>query len=323
VIWLLTHIGGDTAEGQAYMIESNFLLKILGFMEADNVDGLIFKQSLWFVTVLSKASPALDYELTERILKLLCNYIKCKDSDIVNNCLWSLGNFTNTKHSSALRVVIDSGAVPVIFGITSFNTLQLVEAPLRIFGNLLCGDDYIIDSMINYGAIPFLSKYLDSNVLVFKREAAWALSNIGAGTKSQIRTLIDSGVFPKICETAKGTSLDVIREAIWGISNCLNGADVEDCAKMINQGALDAIIYVLAYITNANILVITLEGLRNLFNQGQLLVMMDSPNLFVEKFNQKGGIEFLERAQQHENKDVYDLAISILETFFRIESVQH
>jgi importin subunit alpha-1 len=235
------------------------------------------------------------------------------------DCLWGLGNFTNTQQTFALRVLIDMGIVPILLILNTTNNPALIEIPIRIIGNLLTGDDLTIDELISYGVIQFLENNLKSPFAQIRREAAWSLSNIAAGTKNQIHALIQSGVLPKLFELVKDPNTDVVRESIWVCSNCLTGSDWELCVNLVKIGIVDAIIYTIGNHQEPSILAIALEGLKKMFSHGEVVKELTSKdNPFVTMFVNMGGIEYLEKLQSHKSNDVYNITIEILESFFHV-----
>ena len=216
--------------------------------------------------------------------------------------------------------MMDMGLLPVLFRINSVNNPSLIELPLRIIGNLLTGDDIMIDQLITFGVIPVVAKHLRSDYIQLRREATWALSNIASGTKSQIAALIESGCLQVVFELVKDPNIDVVRESVWVCANCLSGSDIELCAKLVKVGIFDPIIYTIANHLEPSILVIALEGLKNLFLQGNLIKEISSniENPFVSNFVNKGADVYLEKLQYHNNNDVYEAVILILDKFFKV-----
>jgi uncharacterized protein YuzB (UPF0349 family) len=217
--------------------------------------------------------------------------------------------------------VLQSGVIPIIF---NFNKLKdkLVEPPLRILGNLLAGNAMQCEQLIGYGCISYCSRFLNNKFSIVRREAAWCLSNIAAGTLSQIQALVQSDVIPKLCELVKGSDLEVAREAMWVISNCLSGADLDTSIALVKLQVIDTILFVVSSISDQTILGVTLEGLRQLFIQGEALKMINESNPFVQNFNNKGGMEYLSRLQCHQSEDVYKSTTEILLQFYDVSPMR-
>lgn len=257
------------------------------------------------------------------MINILCVYVKCDEFELRMDCLWSLSNFSNCDCQAILRHMMEMGLLPILFKISCVNNPALLELPLRIIGNLLTGDDIMIDQLISYGVIPVIAKHLRSDYIQLRREATWALSNIASGTKSQINALIESGCLQVVFDLVKDTNIDVVRESIWVCSNCLSGSDIELCIKLVKIGIMDPIIYTIANHLEPSILVIALEGLKSMFIQGNVIKEISSniENPFVSNFVNRGADIYLEKLQHHNNNDVYLAVIHILDNFFKIVDV--
>ena len=203
----------------------------------------------------------------------------------------------------------------------SSTSVQLIECALRIIGNLLSGDDLMTDEMIKYGVINLLERLLLHSFATIRREAAWSLSNIAAGTKGQIQAITESNAFVNSLELIKDPILDVAREAAWLISNCLSGADLNICFKLAAQGVIQGLIYLIVHHIEPTILAITLEGLNCIFQQGLIVSQFgNGRNPFVDSFINEGGVDFLEKLQEHKNDEIYTKTMSILEKYFPLEN---
>jgi importin subunit alpha-6/7 len=212
--------------------------------------------------------------------------------------------------------------MPAMMAIDLSGTKGVLEPPIRIVGNLLTGNDVLTERMISLGCIDFLGRHLNSPYKTIRRESTWGLSNIAAGTLSQVVVLAQSPVFPKVCELVKDPDVDVAREATWTISNCISGSDIDNCIKLLNCGVMDALLYVLANQSEPTFLQIALEGLKQLFIHGETIKNLTNQNPIITAFNGKGGIDHLERLQEHKDESVYKAITDILEKFYNVTEVK-
>ena len=238
------------------------------------------------------------------------------NDEITQDILYGLSHLSNTKHTFILKILFEQGVVSYIMRMDLSANKQNLQNSLRLIGNLLTGDDLMTDQMIQYGVINFLERLLNSPISEIRKEATWSLSNIAAGTKGHINSLINSSAFEKICELVKDPVLNVAREAVWTISNCLSGSDLEICFKMANKGVIHPIIYALIHLKQPSILGVTLEGLIQLFQHGDIVCQLDTPNPFVRHFIENGGLEPLEKLQEHQNMEMFRIVTEIIERYF-------
>jgi importin subunit alpha-1 len=229
----------------------------------------------------------------------------------------ALSNYSNTKNKIFLQILINRGVVSFIMTLDSNTPLRLIACTLRIIGNLLSGDDFMVEEIIRYGVINLCDKLLFHTNPTIRRESAWCLSNIAAGTKTQIALLVESGVFPKLVELVRDQVADVSREALWAICNCITGSEIDLCFKMGSLGVFDALIYTLAHYKEAHILAIALEGIFSIFSVGDIISQFNSSgNPFVDYFVNAGGVEHLDKLQNHNNQEIFNLTINIIDKFF-------
>ena len=63
---------------------------------------------------------------------------------------------------------------------------------MRAIGNIVTGDDYQTQTVVECGALNSLRKLFTNQKSQIVKEAAWAVSNIAAGNQSQIQVLLNN-----------------------------------------------------------------------------------------------------------------------------------
>jgi importin subunit alpha-1 len=192
---------------------------------------------------------------------------------------------------------------------------------LRLLGNIFSSDTEAIDAVIKAGGLKFLLYCVDNKYNIIRRECGWALANLTADSEKYIKILYDIGVFPKIFASAMDNDKLVRLEFVWVINNVLTGSNVEMAINLIKLGVFEVIMFNLDYNNHPKILAIFLEGLFKLFLQGNKIREISNENPFMNTFNQFGGYEALEKLQEHPISEIYAKALSILETFYDVETV--
>lgn len=194
-----------------------------------------------------------------------------------------------------------------------------VQTPaLRTIGNIVTGDDFQTQAVINSSALPCLLTLLNSNKKSIKREACWAISNITAGNVSQIQAIIEVGIMPVLVNLLESSELDVKKEAAWAISNATTGGKKEQIDFLLELNPLPPLLNLLDS-SDVRIIKVILEGLTNILEIGENFERVDNKNDYVFQIEKAGGLEKLENLQQHPNDEIYENAIKILERFFGAE----
>lgn len=70
---------------------------------------------------------------------------------------------------------------------------------------------------------------------------------------------------------------------------------------------------------DAKTLEVALDGLNNILKKGKYLIKGDGENPLLLEFEQKGGVEKLERLQHHKDTSVYQAAMKVLTKHFELE----
>ena len=101
--------------------------------------------------------------------------------------------------------------------------LRLIPA-LRTVGNIVTGDDYQTQIVINCQALPSLLALLTGDhKKSIKKEACWTVSNITAGNKDQIQAIVQANIVPPLIYLLAHAEFDIKKEAAWAVSNATSG----------------------------------------------------------------------------------------------------
>ena len=112
--------------------------------------------------------------------------------------------------------------------------------------------------------------------------------------------------------------LDVKKEAVWMLSNSTTQATPQQIEQLVNLGLIEGLSFVLGF-PDQKILIVALEGLQNVFEFERVHFQgSEGINRFTHRFEICGGLDRLERLQYHQNMQVYDRAIGIIENYFQV-----
>ena len=122
---------------------------------------------------------------------------------------------------------------------------------------------------------------------------------------------------PKIIDALANADFDVKKEAAWAISNATCGQVFEHVKYMVDQGALKPLCDLLE-VQDARMITVALDAIENMLKVGASEAERGhcDENPFGTAVEEAEGLDKLEELQSHANNDIYEKAMSILETFF-------
>jgi hypothetical protein len=186
---------------------------------------------------------------------------------------------------------------------------------LRTLGNIVSGNDVQTQAVLDSNIIPLLVPLLKHPKKNIRKESCWMLSNIAAGTEDQISHLL---AFPDVLsqvlvQMSTASEWDVRKEALWVISNIATGGKHKHITCLIEHGAISPLCDLLM-VGDVRLLSLAMDSIEALFK-----TMKNQSNdieKLVKLIDEAGGIDKLENLQEHENEEIYQKSIRILETYF-------
>lgn len=197
------------------------------------------------------------------------------------------------------------------------HTSYSVQTPaLRTVGNIVTGDDLQTQIVINVSALPCLLALLSSPKKGIRKEACWTISNITAGNKGQIQAVIEAGIIPPLLQLLSNAEFDIKKEAAWAISNTTSGGSAEQIRYLVQNNCIKPLCDLLT-VSDARIITVALEGLENILKVGEKDAKASGGlNQFATLIEEVDGLDKIEQLQTHQNNDIYEKAVKILEVYF-------
>jgi hypothetical protein len=195
---------------------------------------------------------------------------------------------------------------------------QAVVPALRTLGNIVSGEDHQTQTVVDCGALSVVMPLLSHAKKNIRKETCWMLSNIAAGNRSQVNSLTNTPnlVTQVLIQLSSGIEWDVRKEAAWVISNIATGGSKANVMSLIENNAIEPLCDLLD-VGEVRILLVAMEALESILKHGEAS-KVDCAILIDEA----EGVDKLELLQEHENEDVYQRAVKILETYFGGEEEQ-
>ena len=201
-----------------------------------------------------------------------------------------------------------------LLGHTDFS---VVLPALRIVGNVISGTDAQTQAAIDAGALKALVPLLQCRARNVRREACWAVSNAAAGTVSQITQLMTvPGLVAAVVSLLKSGEWNVRKEAAWVVSNIATTGTPDHVRQLVAAGMVGPLVDVLQT-DDARMLCLVLDAIAAVLKVETMALRGGGGECgFIALFEEAGLTTLLEEKQDHDNEDVYNKCVAMIETYF-------
>jgi importin subunit alpha-6/7 len=274
---------------------------------------------VWSVSNLCRGRPNPSMELVEMSIPSLVRVIRQEGvpMEALVDAVWSLA-YLSDGSDDRIQKVMDSGVTPQLVALLEDSTSPVLIPAVRCLGNFVTGNELQTQAVIDAGILKHLRSILSSARKVVRKEGCWLASNIAAGTQEQIDRLLRQGsVMRSIVDNALNGSWETRKEAIWAICNvCTTGTDLHVKGMMACDGLRALTNVIEPAKTDAKLLLNVLDAIFYVLRVGER-----TSTDYGEMLEELDGVQIIENLQDHKNLDVYEKAVSIVETFFGGEEV--
>lgn len=112
---------------------------------------------------------------------------------------------------------------------------------------------------------------------------------------------------------------DIKKEAVWALSNASATGRPDQVAKLVQMGIIPGLCSLFSQ-KEVKILSVSLEGINRILKTGkEHFLTQNSENPFATIFEECGGLQKLEKLQEHPNTAIYEKARTMIENYFEVE----
>ncbi|GLJ10620.1 hypothetical protein SUGI_0131920 [Cryptomeria japonica] len=278
----------------------------------------MLRNATWTLSNFCRGKPQAPFEQTKPALPVLERLIHSDDGEVLTDACWAL-SYLSDGTNDKIQAVIEAGVCRRLVELLLHTNPMVLIRALRTVGNIVAGDDVQTQFMIENHVLACLLHLLTNHQKKsIRKEACWTVSNITAGNKEQIQAVIDANIIPPLVNLLQTAEFDIMKEAAWAISNATSGGSNEQIKYLVSQGCIKPLCDLLDC-KDPKMVSVCLEGLENILKVGEAEKDLGniSINSFAQLIDDAEGLEKIENLQNHDNEDIYEKAVKILEMYWQ------
>ncbi|KAK4418084.1 Importin subunit alpha [Sesamum alatum] len=316
-VWALGNVAGDSPKCRDLVLGYGALMPLLAQFN-DQAKLSMLRNATWTLSNFCRGKPQPQFEQVKPALPALAHLIHTNDEEVLTDACWAL-SYLSDGVNDKIQAVIEAGVCPRLVELLLHPSPSVLIPALRTVGNIVTGDDVQTQVIIDNRALPCLLNLLTQNYKKsIKKEACWTISNITAGNRDQIQAVIEAGIISPLVVLLQNAEFEIKKEAAWAISNATSGGTNDQIKFLVREGCIKPLCDLLVC-PDPRIVTVCLEGLENILKVGEAEKNQGNTgdvNVFAQMIDAAEGLEKIENLQSHDNNEIYEKAVKILETYW-------
>jgi hypothetical protein len=280
---------------------------------------------MWCISNLCRGNPSPARSVTDQLVYPLAGVMDSLiatpgSEDALNDLLWAL-SYLSDGDVSKVEHVMATGVTSNLIGLLESNKPKIQKAPLvRILENFVSGNENQTDGVLQAGLLDCIPDLIDHSSSNVRRDACRIMSSVCGGTTKQVvQVLRRKPIVTALFQTATSDVWAVRKEAIWAVSSICNGNDRRSLViPFITAGGLEPLVRALeTRYADVELLKKVLMNLESILRYG--MTRTESGYGYAYMIEELGGIDLIERLQEHENDEIYNLAVLLIEQYVGVE----
>lgn len=314
--WCLGNVAGDSCDLRDAVLNAGALHPLLMNIANPESNSLLCN-AVWALSNFCRGKPQPSLDSVAPAIPYIANLLKSNNKEALMDTCWALCYLSDGSNDRIKAVMSGEGIVQNIVSLLGEGDHTILTPAVRVLGNFVSGEDEETQAVIDAGVLDNMNRLLTFPKRGIRKETCWLLSNIAAGTKSQINQLMRrADVMRTIIQLVFAAEWEVKKEATWVVSNIATGGKEEHIHCLVELGAIEAICGVLD-IADTRMLLVVLDAIEGILKVGR-----DASRDYIGFVDECGGLDKIETLQEHQNNDVYQKAICIIETYFGTDEME-
>lgn len=312
--WCLGNVAGDCHDLRDLVLSAGAMGPLL--MNISNPENnTLLCNAVWALSNFCRGKPQPNLASVADAIPHLANLLKSNNTEALMDACWAISYLSDGDNDRIKTVMSGEGITENIVKLLEHSSGGIVTPAVRVLGNFVSGEDEETQAVLDAGVMNHINRLLTFPKRGIRKEACWLLSNIAAGNKYQISQLMR---YPKemqlVVEIVRDAEWDVRKEATWVVSNIATGGKEEHVHCLVELGAIEALCSVLD-VADARITIVVLDAIEKILKVGQ-----DSSRDYIGFVDECDGLDKIESLQEHQNNDIYEKVVGIIETYFGVEA---
>lgn len=319
-VWALGNVAGDSPTCRDLVLSNGALMPLLAQLNEHSKLSML-RNATWTLSNFCRGKPPTPFEQVKPALPVLQQLIFLNDEEVLTDACWAL-SYLSDGPNDKIQAVIDAGVCPRLVELLLHPSPTVLIPALRTVGNIVTGDDGQTQFVIDNQVLPCLYQLLTQNhKKSIKKEACWTISNITAGNKAQIQAVVEANIILPLVHLLQHAEFDIKKEAAWAVSNATSGGSHDQIRFLASQGCIKPLCDLLIC-PDPRIVTVCLEGLENILKVGEAdkeMGMNGGINIYAQLVDECEGLDKIENLQTHDNNEIYEKAVKILERYWAEE----
>ncbi|GAU11450.1 hypothetical protein TSUD_344410 [Trifolium subterraneum] len=297
---------------------------VTGIWTDDN--NMQFEATTQFRKLLSiERSPPIEEVIQAGVVPRFIEFLMREDfPQLQFEAAWALTNIASGT-SENTKVVIDSGAVPIFVKLLASPSDDVREQAVWALGNVAGDSPRCRDLVLSHGALlPLLAQLNEHAKLSMLRNATWTLSNFCRGKPQPAFDQVKPAL-PALAQLIHSNDEEVLTDACWALSYLSDGAN-DKIQGVIDAGVCSRLVELLLH-PSPSVLIPALRTVGNIVTGDDMQTQFDIKKeaaWAISNATSGGsheqlkylGLEKIENLQSHDNTEIYEKAVKILETYW-------